>query len=251
MKPHDRNVELEVFDDLEALSRAAARMFVTTAESAIAASGRFTVALAGGGTPRRTYELLAEPRTREKVRWEVVHVFWGDERCVPPDDPRSNARMARQALLDRVPLPKENIHPILSMDDPRESAADYEAVLRTSFRETLPGFDLIFLGMGEDGHTASLFPGSPALDEIRGWVAAVPSKDPPRVTLTYPVLNNALIVAFLVSGENKAEALQRVLEGSPAQDSLPAARIWPLNGTIHFLVDRAAASKLSAVRWQS
>jgi 6-phosphogluconolactonase len=223
------------------LSQAAAGLFVITARRAITASGRFTVALAGGGTPRRTYELLAEPRLRDEVRWEAVHVFWGDERCVPPDDARSNARMARLALLDRVPIPTKNVHPMSWMDDPSESAADYEAVLRTSFESKLPGLDLIFLGIGEDGHTASLFPGSPALDENRGWVAAVPSKDPPRVTLTCPVLNNALIVAFLVSGENKAEVLQRVLHPSPADDALPAARIRPVNGSLRFLIDQAAA----------
>jgi len=243
MDSQDRDKVVEVFDDLEGLSRAAAGLFSRVAREAIESNGRFTVALAGGGTPRRTYQLLAEPRLREEVRWEAVHVFWGDERCVPPDDPRSNARMARQTLLDHVPVPGENVHPIVWMEDPRQSAADYEAVLRTCFADTLPRLDLIFLGMGEDGHTASLFPGSPALDEGPGWAVAVPSKDPARVTLTYPVFNNAVLIAFLVSGGNKADALDRVLHGSPGLEPSSAARIRPVSGIVRFLVDRAAAGE--------
>ncbi len=248
MKPHDRNMEVEVFVDLEALSQAAAKLFATTAKNAVEANGRFTVALSGGGTPRRTYQLLAEPKLRDAIQWQAVHVFWGDERCVPPGDPRSNARMARLALLDHVPIPGGQIHPALWMDDPRESAADYEAVIRTCFGEALPRLDLILLGMGEDGHTASLFPGSPVLDETQAWVAAVPSKDPPRVTLTYPVLNNAGTIAFLVSGRNKAGVLHTVIDGSGVEDPLPASRVNPVHGTLRFLVDRDAASQLSESR---
>jgi 6-phosphogluconolactonase len=242
---HRRDVKVEIFDDLDSLSRAAAQLFVATAGEAIEARGRFRVALSGGGTPRRTYALLAEPRMRDLIRWEAVHVFWGDERCVAPDDPRSNARMAHQALLDHVPIPAGQIHPALWKDDPRESAADYEAVLGISFAHELPRFDLIFLGMGEEGHTASLFPGSIALEEKQAWVVAVPAKDPPRVTLTYPVLNNASNVVFLISGANKAEALQKVIEGSDAQGPLPAARVDPTHGMLRFLVDREAAARLS------
>jgi 6-phosphogluconolactonase len=245
MNSNDRDKVVEIFDDLEALSDAAARLFTSAATHAIETNGRFTVALSGGGTPRRTYELLAEPRFRDQIQWSHVHVFWGDERCVPPDDVRSNARMARIALLDHIPVPDEQVHPALWMDDPRGSAADYEAVLRMCFEKVLPRFDLILLGMGEDGHTASLFPESPALQETQGWVAAVSSKDPPRITLTYPVLNNASTVAFLVSGSNKADALRKVIEGSAGEEPVPASRVHPTRGTLHFLVDRDAAALLS------
>ena len=245
MGSQDRDKVVEIFDDLEGLSQAAAKTFVATANSAVEANGRFTVALSGGGTPRRTYELLAQPRLRDRVRWEAVHVFWGDERCVPADDPRSNVRMAWLALLDHVAIPAEQVHPVLYMVDPRESAADYDATLHLTFDQTLPRFDLVLLGMGEDGHTASLFPGTAALDETERWAAAVESKDPPRVTLTYPVLNNASTVVFLVSGANKADALQRVIDGPSAEESLPAARVNPRQGSLKFLVDRAAAGRLS------
>lgn len=244
MDTQDRRRTVEIFDDLENLSRAAAGLFVTAAKNAIEANGRFTVALAGGSTPRQTYELLTEPTFRDQIRWEAVHVFWGDERCVPPNDPRSNARMARLALLHHVPVPVEQVHPIRSMDDPRESAADYAAVLHRTFDPASPRFDLVILGMGEDGHTASLFPGTPALDETESWVAAVLSKAPPRVTLTLPVLNAAGIVAFLVSGDNKANALQRVIEGVSTMEPLPAARVVPGDGSIRWFVDRSAAAKL-------
>lgn len=246
MTPKDRGVEVEIFDSLESLSRAAAQLFAATAEIAIKASGRFTVALSGGGTPRRTYELLAEPKLGPSIPWQSVHVYWGDERCVPPDDPRSNARMARRALLEHVPIPKDQVHPIRWMDDPLAAAADYEAMLRRNFAEALPRLDLILLGLGEDGHTASLFPGSPLLDESQAWVAAVPSKDPPRVTLTYPVLNNAGTLAFLVSGHGKADVLHNVIDGGDAGELLPASRVKPVHGTLRLLVDREAASRLTA-----
>lgn len=248
MNSHDRAMKVEIFDDLEGLSRAAAGLFVESATGAVSTGGRFTVALAGGGTPRRAYQLLAEPRLRDQVPWESVHVYWGDERCVPPEDPRSNVRMARRTLLDHVSIPQDQIHPILWLDDPRDSAADYAAVLRTTFEHKLPRLDLILLGMGEDGHTASLFPGTPALTETESWVAAVLTKDLPRVTLTYPVLNNAARVAFLVSGANKAEALHRVIDGSYEIDPPPAARVRPDRGTLRFLIDRDAASQLEARR---
>jgi 6-phosphogluconolactonase len=248
MNPHDRDLEVEIFEDLEALSQAAADLFVTMAKRSIDADRKFTVALAGGGTPRRTYELLASPKRRDAVQWQAVHVFWGDERCVPPDDPRSNARMARLALLDRVPIPADQVHPMACKDDPSESAADYEAVLRTCFGGTLPRLDLILLGMGEDGHTASLFPGTAVLDEVHAWAAAVPSKDPPRVTLTYPVLDNARVIAFLVSGRAKADALHRVIDGTTVGDAPPASLVRPTHGTRRFLVDRDAARMLASRR---
>ena len=242
---HGGSTALEIFDDLEGLSRAGAALFITEAKRAVEVSGRFTVALAGGSTPRRTYELLAEPPLREKVAWAPVHIFWGDERCVPLDDPRSNEHMARLALLDRVPIPSDHIHPIACLSDPAKSATDYETALHEAFPGGTARFDLIFLGLGEDGHTASLIPGDPALGEHERWTAAVVSKDPGRVTLTYTVLNQGSIVAFLVSGATKSDALRQVLEDTNAADSLPAARVRPVNGILRFLVDAPAASRLT------
>ena len=236
---------MEVFDDLEALSHAAAALFVTEAKRAVEVNGRFTVALAGGGTPRRTYELLAEPPLREEVEWASVHMFWGDERCVSQDDPRSNERMARLAFLDRLPIPSDHIHPFSCLSDPAKAATAYENALHEAFTGGTPRFDLIFLGLGEDGHTASLIPGDPAVDERGRWTAPVESKDPGRVTLTYVVLNQGSIVAFLVSGADKGEALRQVLEDSNAANSLPAARVRPVNGILRFLVDASAASRLA------
>lgn len=235
---------LWIFPDLETLSRAAAALFVRRAQQAIRRSGRFAVALSGGQTPRQAYEGLARPPCRDAVDWERVHVFWGDERCVPFEDPRSNARMAYEALLDHVPIPRDQIHPIACADDPKAAAARYEMLLRGFFGERPARFDLVFLGLGEDGHTASLFPFSPALEEQVRWVVAVEEVTPPRVTLTFSVLNQAHLVAFLVSGANKAEILQEVLRGPLDPRRRPAQGIRPIGGRILWLVDRAACSLL-------
>ena len=164
---------IKVFADLQALSHAAAWLFAEEAARAIEARGRFSVLLAGGETPRRTYEILARPPLRDMVPWERVHIFWGDERYVPPNDPRSNAGKARQALLDHVLVPAANIHPIPFRSSPRESAVEYEDILRAFFSAGPPRFDLVFLGLGENGHTASLFPGTSAAAERDRWVTEV------------------------------------------------------------------------------
>lgn len=237
---------IRVFPDLAAASRAAAELFAAEACRAVAAHGRFTVLLAGGETPRSAYEILAEPPLREQVPWEAVHVFWGDERCVPDDDPRSNARMARIALLDHVPVPAEQIHPIRCDRSPREGAAAYEELLRAFFAGGPPRFDLVFLGLGGNGHTASLFPGTPVLDERKRWSGEVYVAEDRlhRVTLTAPVINRAALVAFLVTGEGKAAVLKEVLEGSADPHRLPARLISPGDGELLWLVDRAAARLL-------
>ncbi len=234
---------ITVFPDAEAMSRAAADLFVQTIAAAVARRGRATVALAGGSTPRRTYELLAAAPRRDQVPWGELEVFWGDERCVPPDDQRSNALMAGRALLEHVPLSPGHVHPIPCRADPVAAADDYEALLRRLLGHD-PALDLILLGLGGNGHTASLFPGSPALDEKDAWVAPVPAPvpGPDRVTLTFPVLRAARRRAFLVAGHDKADALKEVLEGSP--DRLPAQRA--VAGDTRFLVDAAAAGRLSA-----
>lgn len=236
---------IRVCADPEALSRAAAEVFVAEAQKAVHAQGRFAVALAGGGTPRRTYEILGEEPFRRLVPWEKVHVFWGDERCVPADDPRNNALMARRALLDHVPIPPAQIHPMLCVSSPREAAAQYEALLRAFFAGP-PRFDLVLLGLGENGHTASLFPGTAVLQEQRRWVAEVhvTEEGPDRLTLTAATINHAAQVVFLVSGYKKAAVLRDVLEGTQEPSVLPARLIAPKDGGLLWLVDGEAAGLL-------
>ena len=237
---------IRIFNDLEALSLAAAEMFVDMANQAIASRGRFSVALSGGNTPRRLYEILANTSIRERIHWESVHVFWGDERCVPADNPRSNTRMARKILLDQVPVPANQIHPIQGDLSPALAATQYETELRDFFGDQPPVLDLVLLGLGANAHTASLFPHTSVLDEKKHWVKEVyvAEQSMYRVTLTAPLINQASEVIFLVSGADKATALQSVLEGAYHPHDYPAQLIQP-NGTHPiWFVDKAAAHKL-------
>jgi 6-phosphogluconolactonase len=235
---------IQVYPDLESLSRAAAALLVTQANLAVAARGRFSVALSGGATPVRTYELLAAPPLAAQVPWDRVHVFWGDERCVPLTDPRSNARLAKEAWLDRVPIPAEQIHPLNCALDPAAAARQYEAQLQEFFAGQPPRLDLVLLGLGEDGHTASLFPGTPVLKEGERWTAAVclAGQDLHRVTMTARLINQAAVVAFLVAGKSKAGVLREVLHGPYAPERLPAQLIQPPTGEIFWLIDQEAAA---------
>jgi 6-phosphogluconolactonase len=237
---------IRIFDDLEALSQAAAKMFMDLSNDAIALHGRFSVALSGGNTPHHLYEILAGVPYHDKIDWEDIHVFWSDERCLPADDPRNNSQMARQALLNHVPVPKSHVHPILSDLPVALAAARYEAELGEFFGVQLPVFDLILLGLGENAHTASLFPHSPALDEKEHWVDGVyvAEQSMYRVTMTAPFINQAKEVIFLVSGAQKASALQSVLEGAYHPHEYPAQLIRPNGAHPIWLVDKAAAHKL-------
>ena len=234
----------------EALADAVARHIVTCAAEAIAARGRFVIALSGGSTPEAAYRRLATGDWRDRLDWQRTQVLWGDERCVPPDDPQSNYRMAKETLLDRVPIPGNQIHRIKGEDDPEQAAAGYERALRSLLRchpERSEGsLDLVLLGLGEDGHTASLFPGQAAVHEAERWVMAVPapSGDLWRVTLTPAVLNLARNVTFVVSGAGKSFRLAQVLEGPVDSDLLPAQAIHPPQGRLTWMVDRAAAARL-------
>ncbi len=239
--------DLQVLENTKALALAAADRFVAAAQEAIENRGRFTVALSGGSTPQETYGQLAGPSLATKVSWRNVHIFWGDERCVPPDHPESNYRMVRKTLIQKVPIPQTNVHRIQGELDPDLAAEAYAEELRSVFgSEERPRFDLIFLGMGKDGHTASLFPGSVALHETERWVVAVFAEalQAWRITLTPPVLNSARQLSFLVAGKSKAERLQEVLEGEPRPELLPAQIIQPRNGQVTWLIDRAAAARL-------
>ena len=235
------------YADLEALSRAAAELFVQQAQQAVEARGRFGVVLSGGDTPRRTYEVLALHLFRERVPWAEVHVFWGDERCVPPEDPRSNALMAHETLLDQVPIPAPQVHPITCGSAPEEAARRYEDLLRDFFGGQRPCFDLVFLGLGINGHTASLFPETPVLEEQDRRVAEVYVAEEGlyRVTLTASLINDARVVAFLFGGRDKARILRQVLEGKRDISRLPAQSIQPTEGELLWLVDRSAGSLLS------
>jgi 6-phosphogluconolactonase len=239
---------IRIFNDLEGLSLVAAEMFVEQANQAISTRGRFCVALSGGSTPRRLYEILANSPVRERIHWESVHVFWGDERCVPADDPRSNALMARKTLLGHVPVPTNHIHPIQGDLSPALAAVQYEAELRDFFGDQPPIFDLILLGLGDNAHTASLFPHTSVLDEKARWVKEVyvAEQGMYRVTLSVPLINRANEVIFLVSGADKALALQSVLEGAYQPHEFPAQLIRPNGAHPVWLVDKAASHKLVA-----
>jgi 6-phosphogluconolactonase len=238
---------IQSFATPEALADAVARHVITIAGDTISTGGRFTLALSGGSTPRAAYQRLATGDLARQLDWQRIHVLWGDERCVPPDDPRSNYRMAKEALLDRVPIPPEHIHRIRGEDEPREAAADYEDELRSLMtRRDDEGLDLVLLGLGEDGHTASLFPGQPAVHEAEYWVMAVPAPtgDMWRITLTPAVLDLAKNVTFVVSGASKAQRLAEVLEGPFNPDLLPAQAIRPIHGRLTWMVDAAAAGEV-------
>jgi 6-phosphogluconolactonase len=239
-------VILQTFPDLESLSQAAAQLFARLAAEAVKTRGRFSVALSGGSTPRRTYEILAQPPYREQISWDRVHVFWGDERCVPLSDPRSNARLAREAWLDHVPVPQKQTHPISCQPAAGAGAREYESLLRDFFGDSPPRLDLILLGLGADGHTASLFPYDPALIEGEHWTATVqvPGEDIRRVTLTPVLINQTAVVAFLAAGAAKAGALREVLQGPREPRRLPAQLINPDHGEIYWLADREAAKEI-------
>lgn len=238
--------ETHVRPGTQQLMQAAAEIVTQLAKQAVIQRGRFSLVLSGGSTPRALYRLLATSPYQDEIEWANVHVFWGDERCVPPDDAESNYRMARESLLDHVAIPPTSIHRICGELSPEDASNDYTQTLVSFFRDGIPRFDLVLLGMGDDGHTASLFPHTAALNETQKWVTAnyVPQKDVWRITLTLPVINAARQVIFLVAGAPKAERLREVLYGSRQPHDLPAQSIQPTNGNLLWLVDAAAASTL-------
>jgi 6-phosphogluconolactonase len=243
------NRQVTICRDAEQLYRAAAAQFVALAGAAAPTARGFAVALSGGSTPKGLYTLLATPEYREQIPWSRVHLFWGDERCVPPDHSESNYRMVRESLLSKIDIPQHNIHRMAGEKDPEIAAAEYELELSNFFQLSegdLPRFDLILLGLGEDGHTASLFPGSKALERMKHLVAAVDLETlgRHRLTLTLPVLNNGAQIAFLVSGRSKAAILGEILGTKSRSSILPAAKVQPDNGRITWLVTRDAAAGL-------
>jgi 6-phosphogluconolactonase len=236
--------------DADDLAFKAAELFTASAREHVDQKGCFVVALSGGSTPRGMHRLLATPPALTEVPWEHTHLFWVDERCVPASDPESNLGTAWRDLLRDLPIPRENIHFIRGDFPPEEAAEEYQMELTQFFhlgKGEFPVFDLIFLGMGKDGHTASLFPGQNALKEESRLVIAVKGGTPHvgRTTMTYPVLNRARRIVFLVAGIEKAETVRALLEGE--QPELPAAKIKPFQGDMIWLLDREAASLLTSV----
>ena len=241
--------EIIICQNLSELNRKAAEEFVALFDAANARCGRFTVALSGGSTPTALYALLATTEYRNRLDWSRVHLFWSDERCVPPDHPESNFRMVQESLLSKVEIPRENIHRMAGEKNPQAAAADYENELRRFFnlaQDGLPRFDLIYLGLGEDGHTASLFPGSAALSESQRWVATayVEKLNAHRLTLTLPVINAAAQITFLVSGASKRAVVKQVLGAGAGSSNFPAAKVSPADGKLTWLITEDAAGDL-------
>ncbi len=238
--------ELHVLHTTEEAAQANATFVAALAEECLRTQDRFTIALSGGSTPRRLYQVLASPPYAEGMAWDRWHIFWGDERGVPPDHVDSNYGMAREALLDHVPIPSYQVYRMRGEVEPEEAAQEYETAVLDVFQTPVPSFDLILLGIGDDGHTASLFPGTQVLQEkhrlvVSNWAPSLPAH---RITFTLPLINAARVVAFLDTDESKAEVLRRVLEPAPREDVLPAAMVRPTDGTVHWFLTKEAARLL-------
>lgn len=246
-------IALQVQPNAETVARAGAEIVRTAAQAAIQRKGRFTLALSGGSTPRTLYRLLAQPPYATEIAWSSIEVFWSDERCVPPDHPESNYRMAREALLDHIPIPAGQVHRMRGeMHVPQQAAQEYRAELQGVFgKGALPCFDLLLLGLGEEGHTASIFPGVhvPTDPDILVAAVFVPDVNTWRLTMTLPVINAAGHVLFLVAGRAKQDALRALIAGPRSLD-LPAQRVQPAPGTLTVLADQEAAGDLTLDRRQ-
>jgi 6-phosphogluconolactonase len=247
------HIKYYVEADPAALAQRAAQYFCEMVEEAVEAQGQARVAISGGSTPKAAFRLLADPHQpfRARMAWDRLQLYWVDERTVPPDDPESNYRMTREAMLDHVPIQAAQIHRMEGELDPEAAAARYESELRNSFRlegAESPRFNLISLGMGDDGHTASLFPHTEAIHEMGRLVTAnkVPQKDTWRITLTWPVINHARSVFFLIAGAEKAERVREVFMGPRDPERLPSQLIWPASGILTLFLDKAAAALLPA-----
>ena len=238
---------IRVFGDAKGLARAAARSIMESINRARGERESCSVALAGGETPGAVYALLAAEEFRNRVDWNRVHLFFGDERLVPPDDPRSNFGMVRHEMLSHVPIPPENISRIRGEMPPGDAVEEYRGQLKAYFRDGIPRFDLVLLGLGGDGHTASIFPNSGVMEETREIAALVfaPGVKEPRATLTLPVINNAREVMFLVSGLSKASIVREILEAGRKTARLPATMVHPLSGSLRWMIDSDAASQIA------
>lgn len=241
---------IHIAEDHQEWIASSAEFIAAAAQQALSERGRFVLALSGGSTPRPVYQSLPETWQRHKLSWHQVLILWSDERCVALDHPRSNYRMAHEAMLERIDIPPENIHPMRCSGDPAAAAQAYEAELRVVYPHLdWPNIDLLLLGLGTDGHTASLFPHSSALEQRERWVV---SNEPaqvelPRLTLTIPAINAARRIAFLVAGADKAGIIHKILGRDGEKSGFPAEAINPSDGELHWLLDRAAAGELNDV----
>ncbi|HVI46783.1 MAG TPA: 6-phosphogluconolactonase [Chitinophaga sp.] len=240
-------MELHIAKDSAQLSENVAAWISNYILEVLQQQEQFTFVLSGGSTPKLLYALLAKAPYNEMIPWEKIHFFWGDERAVPYEDERNNARMAFDVLLDKVPVIAENIHIMRTDISPEESATEYEKILKKYFKGTDTTFDLVLLGMGDDGHTLSLFPGTEVLHEKKAWVKAffLPAQDMYRITLTAPVVNDAACVLFLATGNGKALTLKSVIEGTFDAEKYPSQLIRPQDGELHWFVDEAAAAAMN------
>jgi 6-phosphogluconolactonase len=241
-------MDIVIYSDVEQLSRAAANYIVRVAKESVAAHGRFTLALSGGSTPKKLYGLLASEPYRDQIDWALVEIFWSDERCVPPDNAESNYHMAQEVMLSKLPIAASQIHRVPADEADRDAASQAytQEIQRIISSAGVPSFDLIQLGMGPEGHTASLFPHQASLHEQQRLVipVTVPKPPPPRLTFTPPLLNAAIHVLFLVTGAEKDEAVQAVLEGLYQPEEYPAQIVRPTQGEVTWMLDTAAAGKL-------
>jgi 6-phosphogluconolactonase len=244
-------MQISVYPDTDTLSRDAAQYIVRLANESVVLHGRFTIALSGGTTPRKLYGMLGDEPYRSQIDWALVDIFWSDERCVPPDSEDSNYLLAQQVLLNKIPIPAAQIHrmPADELDRDTASQAYTNAMRRVFATNGIPSFDLIQLGMGPEGHTASLFPHQASLHEQQRLVmpVSVPKPPPPRLTFTPPILNAAHNILFLVTGADKADAVQAVLEDEYNPDEYPAQIVRPTNGEVVWMLDTKAASTLKEV----
>lgn len=239
-------MELHIYKNAETLSDAVAGWIAGRIGETLKKKGRFTIALSGGSTPQRLHKILAASPYKEQIDWSKLHIFWGDERAVPFQDSRNNAKMAYDTLLDFVPVPASQIHVMRTDITPEQSAIEYEKILHQYFSSAQETFDLVLLGMGDDGHTLSLFPGTDVVHEEAAWVKAffLKAQDMYRITLTKSVVNKSACIAFLTTGTGKAHALKEVLKGAYNPDLYPSQEIRPATGQLHWFVDEAAASGL-------
>lgn len=237
-------MQLHIYKNAGETVVALADWIISLIQKTLTAKDKFTIALSGGETPKKLYQTFASESYREKINWNKIHIFWGDERVVPFDDERNNAKMAYSSLLSKVNIPSANIHKMWTDIAPEESAKQYEKLLHQYFDDKQTTFDLTLLGMGEDGHTLSLFPGSENLNDNVSWVTAVHSKEKgERITLMPSVVNRSAAITFLVTGEKKAKALQEII-ADPTSKIYPAQLIQPLNGELHWFIDEEAAKYL-------
>ena len=239
-------MELHIATDTGRLSHDLAAWLSDYIKEVLSKQDRFTFVLSGGGTPKQLYSLLAESPYKEAIEWQKIHFFWGDERAVPFEDSRNNAKMCYDELLNKVPVNPANIHIMRTDIEPEASAVEYENILKEYFADSATTFDFVLLGMGDDGHTLSLFPGTEVIHEENAWVKAfyLPAQEMFRITLTAPIVNNAACVAFLAAGAGKAETLKHVLKGETNVDLYPSQIINPSRGALHWFVDEAAAASL-------